>query len=281
MRGGVASLSNFDADLQVYDIDDRALLNRLREHIEAEAARHKDARISRWKHDMDESLRACVKWVMKEPAKGSSTEDPHPSKRAAAFYKEMCSKWVDDVGAYERRWGNDVEDWAAGAGTKAADPDENADDLRRAARQGRWTAAGADGWRPGHLAMRPPEWWQLAAELWRMATRTGALPEAWMHTRIVGIDKADGGVRPISVAAAMLRIGISAMLERLRDWMVSWTPTEVVGGVPGRDASWILNDLGGDIRRSTMEDGDLVGIKARHQSMLRGHSGPLEAVGRS
>lgn len=197
--------------------------------------RHKDVRINRWKRDMDESLRARVKWVMKEPTK--------------------------DVGAYERRWGNEVECWADGAGTRVADPDENADDLRRVARRGRWTAAGADGWRPGHLAMLPPVWWERAAELWRMATRTGTLPEAWMHTDIVGIDKADGGVRPISVAAAMLRIGISAMLERLRDWMGSWTPSEVVGGVPGRDARWILKDLGDDIRRSATEDGNLVGIK--------------------
>ena len=50
----------------------------------------------------------------------------------------------------------------------------------------------------------------------------------------MGIPKAEGGTRGLSIAAQMWRTCMSATLETLGDWAEGWLPKEVYGGIKGR-----------------------------------------------
>jgi len=60
----------------------------------------------------------------------------------------------------------------------------------------------------------------------------------------------------------MYRIGLSALLAKMRQWILKWCPDEVVGGVPGKSADWIYQPFAMDAETSKEnEDDDMVGIK--------------------
>ena len=122
-------------------------------------------------------------------------------------------------------------------------------------------------------------------------TAAGKTPQAWLHVRVVGIDKADSAeLRPLSSAAAMYRIGLSAMLAKLREWINTWCPEEVVGGISGKNVNWIYQQFAQDVLRTKAQQGDLLGVKldlskafdrARYQDaneILRGLGAPERLV---
>ena len=55
----------------------------------------------------------------------------------------------------------------------------------------------------------------LLADVWNCTLTTGTIPTPWLHIRTVFIEKLDGGLRPISIASAFWRLGISAILHGL------------------------------------------------------------------
>lgn len=87
-----------------------------------------------------------------------------------------------------------------------------------------------------------------------------AMPAAWLHTRAVGIDKLDGGVRQRRRPDAPHRPHRHAR-DVVAAECVPWCPGQPVGGVPNKNATLILNDLGDDVRKTAAGDDDILGIK--------------------
>lgn len=76
---------------------------------------------------------------------------------------------------------------------------------------------------------------QAVADIWNAMLKGAPLPKQWKNTKTVFIPKADGGMRPLSIAAACA----TATLRRLAPWIEEWVPDEVVGRIPGRSADRI------------------------------------------
>ena len=51
----------------------------------------------------------------------------------------------------------------------------------------------------------------------------------WKQIRVVGILKSDGGMRPLSVAAAAWRAGMTIVVRKLAEWIGDWAPEEIIG----------------------------------------------------
>ena len=97
------------------------------------------------------------------------------------------------------------------------------------------SAAGADGWAGRDVARLPDAFYALLADVWNCTLTTGTIPTPWLHIRTVFIEKPDGGLRPISIASAFWRLGISAILHGLQTWVDQWAIPQLRGGFRGRN----------------------------------------------
>ncbi|CAE7317126.1 unnamed protein product [Symbiodinium sp. CCMP2592] len=98
-------------------------------------------------------------------------------------------------------------------------------------------STGLDGWGAAAFVSAGLGSCEALALFWAACLQHGGLPAIWMQIRVALLPKADGGLRPISVASAAYRACMTCLLRECRPWFMSWADEELVGGVPGRDMS--------------------------------------------
>ena len=108
-------------------------------------------------------------------------------------------------------------------------------------------APGADDWKGDAMSLLPLNFYEQLAKLWNRTLQCGKVPKQWKQIRTLMIPKADGGQRPLSIAPLVWRAGMSCILTQVDEWVQQWVPNEVVGGVKGRSAETIHDDLFRDI----------------------------------
>lgn len=168
----------------------------------------------------------------------------HPQCRAAEFAKELKDRWAPaaplktfaDILTYT--------DWIPSGGYAFNDAPLNGQALRKIAPRMRDKAAGTDSLTANMLLLLPDRFWELLADVMQVMRDTGRVPRAWLDVRIGGIDKSDGGARPLGIAALCYWISMCAvMMYMANDWADLWVPPELVGGLRGRSAVDSFVDL--------------------------------------
>ena len=124
----------------------------------------------------------------------------------------------------------------------------------------RGKAPGIDGWTADHWLRMPSHFFDVFVDLWNRALAVGKIPSQWKAIRTVMIPKSDGGQRPLSIAPLAWRIGTSSIIKSLGRWIDRWAPKELVGGLPGRSADLIHQEVSHGIR-SSMNGDPLVLVK--------------------
>ena len=116
-------------------------------------------------------------------------------------------------------------------------------------------AAGLDGWRADHWILLPLGFFDALADLWNHVLVVGRLPTQWSLVRCALIPK-EIGFRPISVAALAWRIGVGAIIQQLSEWIDQWAPAPLVGGLKGRSAATVHEEL-----HKSLSESNLFGAK--------------------
>ena len=249
-------------DLPTYEAVARFLL----ELADQEAQRSRVARVRRWKSDIQDDVGAMAKWVTtKEEEDRCSVQQlgDCPSKG------EVAKRLTATLG---RLWGEAANPDLAGleAFLVAVEGDRPAHglrpvldghQLRRRALRAKLKAGGLDGWSGALFARLPQAFFDRLAQVWHLVLAGRGFPESWRQIRVVAIPKPDGGSRPLALTQMAWRVGASELLSQLRSWFSGWMPRELCGGLPGRSADTIHEDLGGFIQqRATARS--FVGCKA-------------------
>ena len=118
------------------------------------------------------------------------------------------------------------------------------EELRKIARANAEKAHGVDTWAPRHWALLPVGFFDALAIIWNTILQNGAaMPNSWMDVRAVLIPEEPGEKRPVSIAVIAWRVGISALMHRMRGWINTWVPEEVTGGIPGRGAAELHEEM--------------------------------------
>lgn len=79
--------------------------------------------------------------------------------------------------------------------------------------------------------------------------------------RCVLIPKQDGSLRPISVTSIAWRVGVSAVLQHLQEWMDLWLPPYLLGGLKARGVREAHELLHHDVLSAINSDRFLTGAK--------------------
>jgi hypothetical protein len=201
---------------------------------------------------MEDDESVARRWVKRTPAPlapTSSNAGPvHPQQRAAAFREDWNKVWRPAGGsppslADLERWLNWVPEggWAPAAGW--ASMELSAPALVRLARKQIGKAMGLDGWAAADLLRLPPDFWERLASTWNRFLHGERLPALLAQIRTVGLDKPEGGQRPISLAAVAWRICNTALIGKLADWVEQWAPPELTGGLRGRSSEEVHASL--------------------------------------
>ena len=109
--------------------------------------------------------------------------------------------------------------------------------------------------------MLPKEFFERLAEVWMLCLKEAKIPEIWKQIRVVGIPKAVGGTRPLSVAAVAWRAGMTIIVRKLADWIDGSAPEEIIGGLRHRQAAEIHSRLTEAVERARMSDKCVIAAK--------------------
>ena len=231
-----------------------------------EAQRVRACRVKRWKEDIQDDVGAMAKWVTAKEAEETCTVKQLgecPSKGAvarrlaASLGRLWCEAECVDAANLEDFLGALGGDRPAMAGGFAVDGHR----LLRRACKARAKAGGLDGWSGALFAKLPLHFYDRLADVWRLVLKGCGVPEGWRQVRVVAIPKPDGGSRPLALTQMAWRVGASELLSQLRAWFGQWMPSELCGGLPGRSADTIHQDLGVFVqKRATSRS--FVGCKA-------------------
>ena len=93
----------------------------------------------------------------------------------------------------------------------------------------------SDAWKPSDLCRMTSGFFDALAEIWMtLLNVSGPTLASWGNIRDVALPKEDGGWRPISVASAIWRIGMSTVISALTPWLETLLPDFILSGLPGR-----------------------------------------------
>ena len=275
-RGGTARLKEkLDRDVAAFTLDYPCVLDMpsyadlacyLNQLADEEAQRARAARIRRWKDEIQDDVSAMAKWITaRDSAEASSPQrlGECPSKGAAA------QRLTESLG---QLWGEAENVNMAGLESflGALGPDRAACDhpvkldghlLMRRTRRAKAKAGGLDGWSGPLFSKLPLAFFERLSQVWMLVLEGCGVPDGWRQIRVVAIPKTDGGLRPLALTQMAWRVGTSELLSQLRSWFGQWMPPELCGGLPGRSADIIHEDLGNFVqRRATSRT--FVGCKA-------------------
>ena len=214
-----------------------------------EAQRVRACRVRRWKEEIQDDVGAMTKWVTAKEAEEACTTKQLgecPSKGAVArrltdslsrLWNEAAGVDTDHLESFLCALGEDRPSLAAGFTV-------DGHRLLRRARKAKAKAGGLDGWTGTLFAQLPSLFFDRLADVWRLVLCGNGVPEGWRQVRVVAIPKPDGGSRPLALTQMAWRVGASELLSQLRAWFGAWMPPELCGGLPGRSADTVHQDLG-------------------------------------
>ena len=249
------------------DVDflDPDALTTMGELIADTRAKDDERRLRAWKERLEDNENAMLAWIKKEPLDAPATDSGkplHPQERVeheAAAYKELWNpKVVPNVSELDP-----ILDWTANFRSEVEVPILTGAELKRICHGNADKAAGVDQWYPRHWTLLPIGFFDQLAAMWNAILHQGArLPEAWLDVKVALIPKEEPGEkRPISIAVAAWRLGISAIVARLKAWILSWVPAEVIGGIPGRSPEELHEELQESIWEHLAADSAFAGCK--------------------
>lgn len=233
-------------------------------------------RIKRWETRLSEDEKAMARWVQQQPP---NLGDAGRLRPAQVIVEETALSWsalwnpqrVPDCAALDGLLG-----WTSEHRVEVKLPTLTGKELRRITRANKKRAAGTDNWAPGHWALLPMGFFDCLAALWNGILHDDIrLPDAWLDVRVVLIPKEDTDeMRPLSVCVQAWRAGMTAIMRQLYGWITSWMPTEVVGGIPGRDLAELHEDLHAALFSSQEDGEEFAGCKVDLRKAFDRANGP-------
>ena len=97
-------------------------------------------------------------------------------------------------------------------------PKLNPDEIRRAAASFKTRTTYVCGWHPRHIALLSPRALECLALLWQDAEELGNFGPDETTALIALIDKADGGLRPITLFRTLFRVFSRCRVDCVRKW---------------------------------------------------------------
>ena len=102
------------------------------------------------------------------------------------------------------------------------------------------SSAGLDGWSWKELRTLPPVLIDMLEQFFVIVEQQQKWPISLLRCKVVMLAKNSSGsplaTRPISVLSCITRLWTKLRYEQLQAWQLSWTPPNIIGGVPGRRA---------------------------------------------
>ena len=145
-------------------------------------------------------------------------------------------------------------------------PDINGRELRKMLTRKSKAASGLDGWGPHELAALPEQAFQNLAVLCSTVEKVGRWPHPLLYGQIVGLPKPgkpkDGHVRvrPICVLPMLVRAWSSLRYQHLHNWIQSWIPKELHGGLSKRSTVTATAPVLTAVARATADNEPVVGV---------------------
>ncbi|CAK0814131.1 unnamed protein product [Prorocentrum cordatum] len=224
-------------DLQDMRLDTAAGRQALQELINHVEAHHNTRRLSQWTDAMVTDDARTLQWLKRTaaPPEACTSVRPnlHPQREAehqrAAWARIWCSEPPPNTSA--DKYSHPVPRHSPGL-PDCFEVDRTGKRLRWRAGRMRAKAAGADGWKPKHVADLPLEWFALLSRVWNAILDGGPVPHSWTHTRVALIPKHDdtGGLRPIGIASVAWRLGMGDLVTTLWPWMAAWLHPGIASG---------------------------------------------------
>ena len=171
-----------------------------------------------WILNMEADLAKVRRWV-KEADAGEEVLNQLPFSAADKVekFREMLSKiWEPQK---EIQLCSDLDELMDTICMKKRHQQENiriwANELQRIINNSTGRAGGPHRWTPDRWCTLPKEFFERLAEVWVLCLEESRLLEIWKQIRVVGIPKADGGTRPLSVAVVTWRAGTTIIVRKL------------------------------------------------------------------
>ncbi|CAE8687780.1 unnamed protein product, partial [Polarella glacialis] len=229
-----------------------------------QAARDGRERIQRWCAKMEEDEIALMRWIKAARTGGTQETDTstptHPQLKAEFKAEEWKKVWNPPTLPTDSAV-DPFMSWVPEGGFHCPVIRLTSSHLKHVARKAVGKSAGPDEWTADAWMCLLDEFFERLAEVWNLVLDGAELPEPWLEVRCVLIPKAEGGVRPISVAALAWRIGMASVLRMVQPWVEQWAPEELVGGLSKRSADELHERLQSAIADALARRATLAGAK--------------------
>lgn len=222
-------------------------IDHIEKRIKDEEAEGDKVRLHMWQAKTFDSVKEQCRWV-KAKEKGTREEAPkrleeikHIRDELTTSRQEWLQRWT--IGDDTRGDLNNVHfaealtrDYGGPTTSTCEGNWMSAQGLERMAKKTAGKASGPDGWSASALTQLPHRFWFFLSQLWEEIICCGKPPRVWTLVRVALIpkDDADGGLRPISVASVLWRIGASLAAKEIGRQVGAWLRPEVQGCIPGR-----------------------------------------------
>ena len=217
----------------------------LAEHIEQEVTKQAGAAIAKWRDRLQESPAQVCAWIRKREAVYGGLERPGLGPKEVFKTKPIHPTKVVQMASENlmKRWGRDSTDSEAQVILRSVpafseEPLQvifTGEELRRVAKSMANKAEGPDSWSCASWMLLPLEFWDAFAALWQKVFNSGCIPRRWREGRVVLIEKAAGGHRPLTILSAAWRVGARHVVQHLHAWVRRWATHRVMGGgLPAR-----------------------------------------------
>lgn len=221
---GIRSLGQHRDWLQ-RDVRDDDFEKEVKEEADKARKKQENDRISEWKQRMKADHHERLKWAMRSEDMAlcdlTRAVDPHPVSVCRLFKKQLEERWKCDETMRRTEEYFPEECWRlCRQGQRQQDYEWTGKTLMDSARWACSRTAGPDGWALETLAWLGLSLWNSTAEVWNSGASRGRLPQTWATARVCGIPKQEGpDMRPLTIATAVWRIGVSAAVRYLRLWL--------------------------------------------------------------
>jgi hypothetical protein len=213
-------------------------------------------RVHQWHENMDkegEKLRAWIRGEPRPTVRLKPADDLHPQRRVEQEVQRWSALWDPHEGAIPPRHVlRGLMHWVPHGGFAGGDAWlVSGQALQKRCRRTASSAPGLDGWQARQLMLLPEAFFdEFAYYVSCMITQGLPVPRAWQQVRVCLIPKeGTSDLRPISVASVCWRVASGVILDSLDDWLQSWAPPALVGGIRGRSAADLHASFDLDIHR--------------------------------
>ena len=237
---------------QVADFDAESLVHWKEVVANYQKQLAKDARkqaIEKWRDKMGSSLRDACRWVKAEMPKLTSIDDAsgfmhtHPQEIVDVVFERCKLKFgmahdfheLDHLLRFSAQVVRCSPMVVAPIGAEA---------LRARVAAKRHSTHGLDGWSPYELGLLPLQLWQMLADLLLLVEESGQWPESLMFGYHTAMPKASKKLdickvqcRLLFVLPVVVRAWSGIRASQVTQWMASWMPASLHGGIPGRSTA--------------------------------------------